>query len=97
MKIQISKDAAAWYKQELGLKNGDYVRFFARYGGCSTVQSGFSLGISNEEPTDIGVKVIEDGITFYIEEKDLWYFDDHDLMIEYQVKYEEPVISYEKH
>lgn len=96
MKIQISKDAAAWYKQELGLKNGDYVRFFARYGGCSTVQSGFSLGISNEEPTDVGVKVIENGITFYIEEKDLWYFDDHDLMIDYQVKHEEPLISYEK-
>lgn len=96
MKIQISKDAAAWYKQELGLKNGDYVRFFARYGGCSTVQSGFSLGVSNEEPTDVGVKVIEDGITFYIEEKDLWYFDDHDLMIDYQVKHEEPLISYEK-
>jgi uncharacterized protein YneR len=96
MKIQISHDAAEWYKQELNLKDGDFVRFFARYGGCSTVQSGFSLGLSNEEPTDIGVKVLEDGVTYYIEEKDLWYFDDHDLIIDYQTKYEEPVISYEK-
>lgn len=96
MKIQISHDAVAWYKQELNLNNGDYVRFFARYGGCSTVQSGFSLGISNEEPTDVGTKVQEDGITFYIEEKDLWYFDDHNLIIDYQTKYEEPIISYEK-
>ncbi|MGX6443340.1 HesB/YadR/YfhF family protein [Neobacillus sp. K501] len=96
MKIQISHDAVAWYKQELNLNKGDYVRFFARYGGCSTVQSGFSLGVSNEEPTDVGTKVQEDGITFYIEEKDLWYFDDHNLIIDYQTKYEEPVISYEK-
>ncbi|NWQ43787.1 hypothetical protein MLOOGBEN_24100 [Bacillus sp. EB106-08-02-XG196] len=96
MKIQISSDAAAWYKQELNLKTDDFVRFYVRYGGCSTVQSGFSLGISNDEPVDIGAKTTEDGITFYIEEKDLWYFDDHDLVIEYHAKYEEPVLDYKK-
>jgi uncharacterized protein YneR len=96
MKIQINSQAAAWYKQELNLKGGDYVRFFARYGGCSNVQSGFSLGVSNEEPVDIGVKTVEDGITFYMEEKDLWYLDGHDLRIDFQSTDEEPTFHYEK-
>lgn len=96
MNIQISSEAAAWYKQELNLNTGDFVRFYVRYGGCSTVQSGFSLGVSSDEPNDIGTKTTEGGITFYIEEKDLWYFDDHDLIIEYQAKYEEPVLDYKK-
>jgi uncharacterized protein YneR len=96
MKIHITNEAAAWYKKELGLSKGDYVRFFARYGGCSTVQSGFSLGISTDEPIDIGTKSEVDGINFYIEEKDLWFFDDHDLTIEYKETYEEPVFQYNK-
>jgi uncharacterized protein YneR len=96
MKIQVSNEAAKWYKHELDLKTGDFVRFYVRYGGCSTVQSGFSLGLSNEEPVDIGAAFTEGGITFYIEEKDLWYFDDHDLIIHYQADAEEPSLEYKK-
>jgi uncharacterized protein YneR len=96
MKIQISSNAAAWYKQELGLNTGDFVRFYARYGGYSTVQSGFSLGIAVDEPMELAVKTVEDGITFYIEEKDLWYFDEHDLIIELDSKRQEPAIQYQK-
>lgn len=96
MNIQISSAAAAWYKLELNLKSGDFVRFYVRYGGFSPVQKGFSLGISNDEPNDIGAKTIQDGITFYVEEKDLWYFDDHDLIVDLHTKYEEPVLEYIK-
>jgi uncharacterized protein YneR len=97
MNIRIDHDAAAWYKEELGLANGDFVRFYVRYGGFSTVQSGFSLGVSNDEPVDISVKTDKDGITFYIEEKDVWYFDNHDLIINFQLEYNEPVFKYIKH
>ena len=96
MKIQISSEAAAWYKKELNLKTGDFVRFYVRYGGFSTVQKGFSLGISSDEPNDIGAKATEEGITFYIEEKDIWYFDEHDLIVTYHTKYDEPVLDYKK-
>ncbi|MCM2532518.1 HesB/YadR/YfhF family protein [Neobacillus pocheonensis] len=96
MNIQITSEAAAWYKKELDLANGDFVRFFVRYGGCSTVQSGFSLGVSNEEPVDLSVKTEQEGITFYIEEKDIWYFDEHDLVIEFRPEYDEPDFLYNK-
>lgn len=96
MKIVINDQAANWYKEEMGLNTGDYVRFFARYGGHSTVQQGFSLGISNEEPLDAGISTTKDGITYYIEQKDLWYFDNHNLYVEFNEKAKEPEFKYEK-
>ena len=90
MKIIISDKAAEWYKEEMFLQPGDYVRFFARYGGCSTVQQGFSLGISNEKPVNIGVSEEKDGISYYIEEKDLWYFDNLDLYADFNEVANEP-------
>ncbi|MFD2444006.1 HesB/YadR/YfhF family protein [Bacillus sp. CGMCC 1.16607] len=94
MKIEVTKDAADWYKSEMSLQNGDKIRFFVRYGGLSTVQKGFSLGIEKEEPTDIGAKTTVEGILFYIEEKDLWYFDNHDLRVKLNTKWEEPEFEY---
>lgn len=96
MNIHISSDAASWYKKELGLVQGGFVRFYARYGGTSTIQSGFSLGISTEEPVDIGALIEKEGITFYIEEKDVWYFDEHDLTIELKPDANEPIFHYIK-
>ncbi|PLT29346.1 HesB/YadR/YfhF family protein [Peribacillus deserti] len=94
MQIKISDEAAKWYSEEMELKEGDFVRFLARYGGCSTVQSGFSLGISLEGPVNLGVSAVKNGITFFVEESDLWYFDNKDLVINFNEKFEEPEISY---
>ncbi|MBU8878590.1 HesB/YadR/YfhF family protein [Bacillus sp. FJAT-29790] len=94
MKIHISDHAAAWYQDEMHLKSGGFIRFFARYGGCSAVQQGFSLGVSNEEPVNAGTETVKNGITYYIEEKDLWYFDQHDLYVEFNEKAQEPVFQY---
>lgn len=96
MKIHITDDAAFWYKNEMLLNEGDYVRFFARYGGCSTVQQGFSLGISKEEPFQAGIQTTKDGITYYIEEKDLWYFDEHDLVVDFNRDANEPEYVYKE-
>lgn len=90
MKIHVSHEAAEWYKDELYLKKGDFVRFFARYGGVSTFQQGFSLGLSTDKPEDVGVSEEIDGVTFFIEDKDMWYFDDKDLFIDFNKSDSEP-------
>jgi uncharacterized protein YneR len=95
MNIIVNDRAADWYKEEMLLNKGDYVRFFARYGGCSTVQQGFSLGVSSEVPHQIGFEVVKDDIHYYIEEKDLWYFDGKDLYIDFNEQVNEPVFRYE--
>jgi uncharacterized protein YneR len=90
MKIHISTDAANWYKDELLLKDGDCIRFFARYGGLNSFQPGFSLGLSGEEPEEIGAKEVVNGITYFIEDRDLWYFDNNDLYVDFNEKNFEP-------
>ncbi|WP_409293117.1 HesB/YadR/YfhF family protein [Peribacillus sp. SCS-37] len=94
MQIKISEEALKWYTEEMDLKKGDFVRFLARYGGCSTVQSGFSLGISKDDPINPGASVQKNDITFFVEESDLWYFDNHDLEVIYNEKFEEPELLY---
>ncbi|MFC0471826.1 HesB/YadR/YfhF family protein [Halalkalibacter kiskunsagensis] len=97
MNIQITKPALQWFKDELDIKGeGEFIRFFARYGGCGSIQSGFSLGISQEKPSIIGTKEEIDGIIFFIEEDDLWYFKGHDLKVKYSRKHDEIEFVYEE-
>ncbi|AOC91248.1 uncharacterized protein BARD7_01778 [Bacillus amyloliquefaciens] len=94
MNMKVNKDALDWYKEELELETGDQVRFFVRYGGCSNVQKGFSLGVAKDQPMNAGISTEVEGITFFIEESDLWYFDNHDLSVTYSDQSEEPVFNY---
>ncbi len=90
MNIQVTLPALSWFKEEFDLDNeGNYIRFFARYGGNSTIQSGFSLGVNQESPNQIGVKFEADGITFFIEENDLWYFKGYDLEVTFSKEKDE--------
>ncbi|KIL45313.1 HesB/YadR/YfhF family protein [Jeotgalibacillus soli] len=96
MNINLSKEAQEWFQQEMQVKKGDHVRFFVRYGGSSPIQDGFSLGVTKDEPIDAAITLEENGIVFYIEDKDVWYFDGHDLNVSYSEKYNGPQYDYSK-
>lgn len=95
MKIEISEEAAEWYKKELQLSDGNFLRFFPRYGGVGGNIPGFSIGINTNKPIDLQTKTVFQGITFYIEKEDEWYFEDKNLIIEYDATLKEPRFSYE--
>lgn len=95
MDIQISERAVRWFKEEMALVTGDYVKFFPRYGGTSPVQEGFSLGMTVEAPDDeAGVAVEKDGIHFFVEERDLWYFSGYDLAVDWDQTTDGPEYHY---
>jgi uncharacterized protein YneR len=96
MNISVSKEAVNWYKNELGLQAGDALRFFVQYGGCSTVQKGLSLGIRKDNPATPAVQIQEDGITFFIEGDDEWFFDGHNLSVTFSNDDDFPQFNYEK-
>ncbi|WP_019413999.1 HesB/YadR/YfhF family protein [Paenisporosarcina sp. TG20] len=96
MKIVISEEAMNWFKEEMETKSGEYIHFYARYGGSSQLHDAFSLGVTKEQPLDLSVEQIEDRIHFYIEERDLWYFDGHDLHVNVDTKINELTYSYQK-
>ncbi|GKV64507.1 MULTISPECIES: HesB/YadR/YfhF family protein [unclassified Sporosarcina] len=96
MNINISENAEHWFKDEMEASPGDYVKFFARYGGSSPLHEGFSLGITKEIPDEIAVETVMDGVHFYIEERDIWFFDNHDLQVDTDPASEELAFSYSK-
>ncbi|AIQ69265.1 HesB/YadR/YfhF family protein [Paenibacillus graminis] len=83
MKMLISNEAAAWFKRELSLQDGAYIRLFPRYSSGGGLHSGFSLGIANEPPGRPAVQREQAGIVFYMEEQDLWYMEGYSLSIVY--------------
>ncbi|SHM71085.1 HesB/YadR/YfhF family protein [Gracilibacillus kekensis] len=89
MKMSITKPAVKWFINELDLKEQDSIRFFARYGGFGGVHKGFSLALEKVEPNSPGAEVTEEGIRFFVEESDLWYFDNMNFHIKYSRNMEE--------
>ncbi|MBS2969118.1 HesB/YadR/YfhF family protein [Metabacillus sp. KIGAM252] len=96
MKIKVNEEAAKWYQDELHLQAGDSVRFFVRYGGSSTIQKGFSLGVAKEGKEDAGASIEAEGIDFFVSERDLWYFDGNDLLVEFDPDRQEPIFDYKQ-
>ncbi|MBM7552620.1 HesB/YadR/YfhF family protein [Thalassobacillus pellis] len=95
MIIEVTEQAANWYEEELEITGKTFIRFFVRYGGSGGLQPGFSLGIRQEEPFEPVAETEVNGVLFFIEESDEWYFDDKSLKVEYNEKWEEPEYKYE--
>jgi len=81
MKIEVSEEAANWYKEELDINTGN-IRFFVRYGGIGGRIPGFSLGIKLEQPIEVHSFTVVEDLFFFIEEKDAWYFEDADMAVQ---------------
>ncbi|GAB3066547.1 HesB/YadR/YfhF family protein [Virgibacillus ainsalahensis] len=94
MEIQISKEAAKWYKNELDISDSAQLRFYVRYGGFGGNVPGFSLGVTKSIPENIVASTEVENITFFIEDKDAWYFDEKDLKINLNHKLNEPDFKY---
>lgn len=96
MNIALTDEALQWFKREMEVESGDTIRFYARYGGSSPFLEGFSLGMTREEPIEIGVKTVLDDVTYYIDEKDLWFFNDHNLHVDVDTTIDELKYDYRK-
>ncbi|MBS4207413.1 HesB/YadR/YfhF family protein [Bacillus sp. FJAT-50079] len=94
MNIKLTDRASEWFQSELSLNQGDFLRFHVRYGGSSPIQTGFSLGFTTENPIDIAIKHEVNGIIYFIEEEDLWYFDGHDLLVDVDENLDGPIYEY---
>lgn len=96
MEILLSNEAMEWFRSEMEIEKGDYIRFYARYGGSSPFHEGFSLGMNREQPHEMGVHVVVEGVHFYIEKADAWFFNEHNLIVNVDKGLEELSYTYEK-
>jgi len=100
MNICIDREAREWLKQEVSLSEGDFVRFQIRYEEDernSPLQPGYSIRLALfEEPKEpCGITEV-DGIVFFVEQSDQWYFQDHDLLVSYNKIQDDIVYHYTK-
>lgn len=86
MKLNVSKEAADWYKNEMGLDEGDSIKFFGKVYG----KNGFSIALAVMEPSRPLAETTVNGITFYVEKADSWFFEDSNLDITYNEELKEP-------
>ncbi len=93
MRISVTERAIKWYKEEMEMESGDHIRFYTQFYGSSPVQETFSLGFTKDEPIDMIASTVHEGIIFFVEESDLWFFDGHDLQVDYNEKSD--VIEYQ--
>ncbi|WP_062046934.1 HesB/YadR/YfhF family protein [Bacillus sp. JCM 19034] len=77
MQLSISKKAAILYKKEMDLQKGDSLRLYVRIGGVGS--GGFSVGVMKDKPNQFSYTVEQEGIIFFVEEDDFWYFNGMDI------------------
>ena len=94
MELTITPEALTWFKDELLLEKGDSVRIFGKYGGATNVHVGFSTGIEVTTPHMPLVEKEMDGLTFFTEHGDDWFFADYHLTVSLDDKTGEPSYIY---
>lgn len=96
MKITVTEKAQAWFKKEVGLKPGMAVGFFGKVYGKTAIHEGFSMGMNVGQPDDALYTEDINGITYYIEKNDEWFFHGYNLIIDYDEKKDEPIYEFEE-
>ena len=96
MMIHIEQEAYKWFETEFHLPKPYHIRLYPQYAGMGTQHRGFSLAFALEEPTIAETEQTMDGITFYVESNDAWFFDHTNVDIKYCSESEEIVAQYQE-
>lgn len=90
-KISLSPRILQWFKEDMHLKEGNGVKFFGKVYGETNAHSGFSAGMARaDHPNKPVVDQVIDGIHFYIQTSDYWFFDGLDVQVGYDEKIDGP-------
>lgn len=97
MKIEATDRALKWFKEDYGVREDEYVKFFPQIYGTSPVQKNFALGfLKVDNPIGDATVIEHDQVRFFVEHDDLWFFDGHDLSIDYLDDQDEVIFEYHK-
>lgn len=96
MKLTVLPESQAWFQEELGVTAGDAVRFYGKYGGSTNVHTGFSTGMEVTKPENPIVTIEENGITYFVEKMDDWFFNGYDLIVDFDPHLKEPCYIYQE-
>lgn len=81
--ISIDDKAFKWFEKEFQSAKPFSIRLYPQYAGLGEKNKGFSLAFSLEDPAICCEQQEREGITFYVESNDKWFFDETDIEIKY--------------
>ncbi|WP_270328093.1 HesB/YadR/YfhF family protein [Enterococcus malodoratus] len=90
MKLTITPKAQEWFKRELELGEGQGIKFYGKVYGKTQVHDGFSVGMSVDSPESPLIEENVNGMIFFVEEVDEWFFKGYDLVVDYDTELDEP-------
>lgn len=80
--LEVTDSALEWMQEELDPNDDQGVNIFVRYGGEAQIKQGFSPAISVDSIPHDAETYNYDDITVFINESDLWYFEDVKLKVD---------------
>lgn len=96
MKLTITSKAQTWFKQELELAKGQGIKFYGKVYGKTQVHDGFSVGMAVDTPESPLIEETVNGMLFFVEEADEWFFKGYDLVVDYDEELDEPKYEFIK-
>jgi uncharacterized protein YneR len=97
MTIKIDQEAFKWFEREFDTPKPFHIRLYPQYAGFGDKNKGYSLAFSLEAPAIAAEQQIIDGITFYVESNDTWFFNETDVEIKYSDTAGEIFTKYNEH
>ncbi|MDA9462389.1 MULTISPECIES: HesB/YadR/YfhF family protein [Enterococcus] len=96
MELTITDKAKEWFQAEVDLPENYGIRFFGKVYGKTEVHEGFSIGMSVEFPERPMKQEKIDGLLFFIDEADDWFFKGYDLVVDYDPQLDEPTYHFQE-
>ncbi|MCM3585979.1 hypothetical protein M3182_09600 [Mesobacillus maritimus] len=81
--IKIENEAYHWFETEFDVPKPFFVRLYPQYAGFGEKNKGYSLAFALEQPNIVATKQEMNGITFYVETNDAWFFDKTNVKIQF--------------
>ncbi|MEH7443941.1 hypothetical protein V7201_16630 [Bacillus sp. JJ1122] len=83
MTISIDQNAYKWFEREFDTPKPFYIRLYPQYAGFGDKNKGYSLAFARETPSIPAQQQEIDGITFFVESNDTWFFEETNVEIKY--------------
>lgn len=94
-KITLTPQISEWFRKEMNLQAGNGIRFFGRVYGETNAHTGFSAAMSRcDQPNSPVVDEVIDGIHYYIQDSDFWFFNGLDLEVSYDETIDGPAYHF---
>ncbi|EPC98301.1 hypothetical protein Lpp227_03696 [Lacticaseibacillus paracasei subsp. paracasei Lpp227] len=76
---------------------GAGIRFFGKAYGKTQVHDGFSVGMTRDDHPDQPIMAVEkDGVTYFVDPTDAWFFENLAMTVDYDAHLDEPKYEFKE-